>query len=165
MIRLLALLRADTRAVAAVEAGITLSVLLVPVLAAIVGAGQGLTLQYRLDRATHMGLLYAWGTPTGAATTANVVSAAQAGFGTASSTSTAPTASISASLACYCLDQTGTRTGSTTTTVSCTGTCSGGQVLGKWITVTATSSFTPLLVGSWGGGAWTLKNTSTARIQ
>ena len=153
----------DRRGVAALEAGITLGALLVPLLAGLVGVGQALLLQYRVDRATHMGLLYAWGAGS-AATAAQVQSAAQAGYGTGTGSGTAMTPT--ASLACYCMDQTGTRASSNTTPASCTATCSvSGQVLAKWVTLTSSASFTPVLVGAWTGGAWTISSTSTVRVQ
>ncbi len=151
----------DRRGIAALETGIVLSALLLPMLAGIAGVGQATLLQYRVDRATHMGLLYAWGTPS-TATASNVVAAAQAGYGS----SNTDTSTTTASIACYCLDQAGTRTSSNTTSVSCTGSCTtSGQVLGKWVTVATSISFTPVLAGSWSGGAWTLQNSSTVRIQ
>ncbi len=153
-------LHQDRRGSAALEAAIVITALLAPLLALLVGVGQAMLTQYRVDRATHAALLYAWGTPATAMTTSNVTAAAQAGYGTGSTMT--PTAAIS----CYCMDQTGTRVSASTTAVSCTGTCSvSGQVLARWVTVTSSASFTPLLKGPWDGKAWTLQNSSTVRIQ
>lgn len=146
----------DRRGVAALETGLVVSLLLLPLLSGVAGAGQALLTQFRLDRALHAALMHGWGDPS--ASTANLQAAALLGYG-----SDGPTMSSTVTIACYCITaSTGART---TTTVACNGACSNGQIVGKYATVTASASFTPIMTVTWGGSAWNMSATGTARVQ
>ncbi len=147
----------DRRGVAALETGLVTAFLLLPLLSGVTGAGQALMTQQRLDRALHAALMRGWAAP-GSANASILQSAAQSGYGAGGATMT-PTASI----ACYCITlATGARSNTTT---ACGTTCANGQVLGTYATVTASASFTPIITVTWGGAAWNLSATGTARIQ
>lgn len=146
----------DRRAVAALETGLVVSLLLLPLLSAVAGAGQALLTQFRLDRALHAALMHGWGAPT--ANAAVLRSAAQLGYGTAS-----PAMTATASISCYCVTvATGIRESAEK---PCTATCASGTVMGTYATVTATAAFAPILAVTWGRAAWTLSATGTARLQ
>lgn len=154
-------LKHDRRAVAAVETGVVLAFFLAPLLAGVTGVGQAMLTQYRVDRATHAGLMAAWYAPT-TVNAVDVQQAALSGYGTANGDTLTPVASF----ACYCVDPAGTRTAGSTVPIACNGTCtSSSQVLGKWVTLNSTASFTPILFGSWSRTPWTLSASSTVRIK
>jgi Flp pilus assembly protein TadG len=146
----------DRRGVAALEMALITTFLLLPLTAGVVGSGQAILTQYRVDRALHAGLMYAWGLPT--ATTSAIQTAATAGSG-----ANATTVSATASIACYCISPTGTRGGGTS--VSCPGSCTSPQVVATYATVTTTAGFTPIFPTPWGTAAWTLSATGTVRVQ
>lgn len=153
----------DRRAIAAVETALVISFLLLPMMALITGSGQALLEQYRIDRGLHSGLMYAWGKPT--APQGEIQSAATSGYG-----SYTPAMTAVASIACYCITApaaspatAGTRAGGTTAV--CGSTCPSGQTLGTWVTVTASTTFTPIFTLNWGSAAWPISATGTVRVQ
>lgn len=146
--------RRDRRGVAALEMALVTTFLLLPLTAAISGAGQALIARSRVDLGLHAGLMYAWGLPT--ATNSQIITAAQAASGPTNTTVTA-----NATVACYCIPATGTRAAGTV--VDCAGSCSSG-VLGRWVTVSTSSSFTPIFP-AFGTTQMTLTATGTVRVQ
>ncbi len=147
----------DRRGVAAVEAGIVLALFITPLLSVMVGAGQGMLLQYRVDRALHTGLIYAsWATGS-TATKPLVETAAQNGYGTAP-----PTMTATATYSCYCIPNTGTRSGVAST--ACSTTCGTGTVLARYVALTTADTYTPIFTMNWGSAAWTISATGTIRV-
>ncbi len=124
-------LLADRRGAIAIEAAIVLALVFVPVTFGLFDLGTALTARLRVDRALQAGLFAAWGV-TGASA-AQLTQAAIAGAG-----SGAHSVAATASFACYCLPPTATLAAGTA--VACTGTCSGGQVLGEWVSLTTSAS-------------------------
>ena len=145
----------DIRGVAALETGIVLPLLLGPLMTLMAGAGQAMMIQYQLDRGLHSALLTAWGIPKAAVAT--IQTAAQNGYGTGGATMTS-----TVSYACSCISPTGTHASGTVQ--ACNTSCGGGQVIGTWVTVTNTASFSPVLGWTWGKGAWNLSATGTVRV-
>jgi Flp pilus assembly protein TadG len=146
----------DRSGAAALEMALITTFLLLPLSAGLIGSGQALLTQYRVDRALHAALIYAWTAPT--ASSAALQSAAQGGYGAGGGT-----LATSASTACYCIDPTGSRASGTA--VLCTGTCTAPQIVGTWVTVNASAVFTPVFPIPWTSAAWTLSATGTVRVQ
>ncbi len=150
-------LAGDRRGVAALEMALVSTFLLLPLTAGVIGSGQALLTQYRVDRALHSALVFAWGSPT--ATSATLQGAAQGGYGNGGAAVT-----VTASSACYCIPPTGTRGSGSAAT--CGGTCSvNGQVVGTWVTITTSAGFTPVFPILWTSASWTLSATATVRVQ
>ena len=149
-------LGADRRAVASVEAALALALVLLPLLLGLFDLGTALTTRVRLDRAVQAGLFYAWG--TSGAGTAAIAQAAVAGYGGGK-----PTLTASAGMACYCLAPTGTRASGTA--VACTDSCPSGEVLGVWLTLTATAPVVLPFPLPGVASPLTLAATSTVRSQ
>lgn len=150
------LLRRDRRGAIAVETALVLSFLLLPLLAVVVDAGRALMLQYRVSRAMHSALIYAWGVP--AAPAADIIVAAQDGYGT-----TSPVLTATASYSTLCILPTGTRLLGLAPLNG--NTCIVGQVLATWVSATASTSFTPILPLNWGSGAWVVSASATVRVK
>lgn len=149
-------LRRDRRGAIAVETALVLSFLLLPLLALLVDAGRALLLQYRVSRAMHSALIYAWGVP--AAPTADVITAAQDGYGP-----TGPALTATASYSNLCILPTGTRLLGVAPLSG--NTCLAGQVLATWVNATTSTSFTPILPINWGTGAWAVSVSATVRVK
>lgn len=159
----------DRRGVAAVETALVGSFVLLPLMGGLVGIAQAVQVQNALDRGLHAGLLLAWAKPTLTTTTtptlqAAVTSAVQDAYG-------ATTPVVTAAPSWYCMSPTGTRGSGTTTTSG--GTCTGSQVKSKYVTITVTAKFTPVVdvgINGWsqaGGtaGLVSLSSTATVRVQ
>lgn len=123
--------RRDKRGSVALEAALMISLVLVPLTLAVVGAGQIIATQMRLDRALHAAMLFAWATP--AATKTAVEAAALAGYGAGN-----PPLTASAPIECFCMLATSTRQSGTA--ASCSGTCLTGFVMGVYVTPTLTAT-------------------------
>ena len=146
----------NRRGSVAVEAALALGLVLVPLLLALADLGLALSVQMRLERANQAALFYAWG--NSGASVAAIKSAASAGYGVSD-----PSFAATASEACYCITQTGTR--SSGTAVACTGSCASGQQVATWLTVqSSTSVALPVPLPGY-GSSLSLSSGSTARVQ
>jgi Flp pilus assembly protein TadG len=123
----------DRTGVAATEAALATSIVLIPLSLGIIDYGALVADEARLDRALQSAVYYVWNNPTGF-TTAGIQSAAAAGFGTAS-----PTVTVTASSSCQCVSNGYSPVGGT---VSCSATCPSGEALASYLTITATATFT-----------------------
>ena len=156
----------DKAGVAAVEMAIVSTFVLVPLLGGFISFSQALELQARLDRGVHVAMIDAWGQPTLTTATSptlstEMTSAVAKGYGTG----TAPT--VVATAAWYCISPTGTK--ATGTLATQTTTCTAPQILGKWVAVTATVTFTPIMktitFANTMNGVVSLNSISTVRVQ
>ncbi len=154
MVRRMQRLWRDRRGVAALEMALITTFLLLPVTAGVIGSGQALLTQYRVDRALHAGLMYAWGSANAGA----IQTAAQFG-GDATNLSISATATI----ACYCISPTGTR--ATGAAVTCGNSCTSPQISASYATVNTSAGFTPIFPTPWGTSGWTLSATGTVRVK
>lgn len=159
-------LASDVRGIAAVEMALMSAFILLPMLGGFVGITEALELQSRLDRGIHAAIMSAWGQPSlvGTALSTAMTTAVTDGFGTG----TAP--AVTGTATWYCVSPTSSRSGAAS--VPSGTTCTAPQILGKWITVSATIGFTPVInvdIGGWNqaghGGVVTLAATSTVRVQ
>jgi Flp pilus assembly protein TadG len=131
--------RRDRRGVAATEAAYATAVILVPLALGVIDIGVVVADMARLDRALQAAAFAVWSSPSNfiasplpSAATSAISTAANAGFGSA-----APTPTVSASTACYCVTS-GYSKGSS---VSCSGSCTSGTV-GAYVTITVSATFT-----------------------
>ena len=120
-----------TRGSASVEAALTIALVMIPLTLGMIDYGEAISETARLDRAYQAAIYNIWANP-GSYTASTIQSAAQAAYG-----STSPSLSISTTTACYCVTS-GYIKGSA---VSCTATCSGGQILAAYQTVAASTRF------------------------
>lgn len=146
----------DRHGIAAVEAALVSAFVLLPMLFMMVGSGEGLYEQYRIDRALHSALISAWGDPT--LSDSAIAAAAEASYGV----STTPMAAVS-SHGYFCIQPTGTRASGTATTAS--GSCATGQVKGIWVTVALSAQLHASVPLPGGLSAWSLQSAGTARVQ
>jgi Flp pilus assembly protein TadG len=130
----------DRRGVAATEAALAISLILMPLILGVIDYGALLAAEARLDRALQAAVYYVWNNPTSFTTagissagTAGISSAANAGFGGAS-----PTLTVTSTMACSCVSS----GYSPVSTVSCSGSCTSGQTVAAYVTITASASFT-----------------------
>ena len=149
-------LQRDRQGAIAVETALVLAVLLLPLMALLTDAGRGLLLQYRVSRAMHSALVYAWGVP--AAPAADILTAAQDGYGVST-----PTLTATASYSNLCISPTGTR--SSGSAPQSGNTCGSGQILATWVVATASTSFAPILPINWSTSAWTVSASATVRVK
>ncbi len=126
----------DRRGAAAVEAVLVISLVLAPLCLGVAAYGIVLVDTARLDRALQAALFYVWSNPTGF-TTSGIQTAAAAGYDGTSYASASPALTVNATTACYCVSSSAIKGAS----VSCTGTCTTGQTLGTYVTVTASATF------------------------
>ncbi len=154
----------DRRGVAAVEMALVATVLLLPLCAFTTEVGQALLTQYRLSRALHAGLMYAWGAPT-SATVTTIQSAASAGFQTNGGTGPYESAVMTpvASILYYCIDPT-VGTHGASTVASSTSTCPNGQVVGTWVNLSLSATIPTIFVNYKGSASWPLTIAGTVRI-
>ncbi len=149
----------DRRGVAAVEATMVISLVLVPLCLGVAAYGMVLADTARLDRALQAALFYIWSNPTGF-TTSGVQTAAASGYDNTSYANASPALTVTATSACYCVSSLAIKGSS----VSCTGTCTSGTV-GTYVTVTASATFTlPVVVQSL-TSPWTQSVSGTVRTQ
>ena len=156
MTRLLALLR-DRSGVAAMETALIGGLLLVPMLAGAADFGLILAGWAAASRAEQAGILYAFGT---GASTSGMQSAATAAYGTA-----LPAPTVTASTACYCLPSSSSWDRGSASAVSCTSTCSSGDVLTQFVTVSVSAAFTLPMPLPGISSPYTIASTATARLQ
>lgn len=144
------------RGVASVEMAITTLFVLAPLCAGVADLGVMIATWARMNRAQEAAITYAWSNP--AATAAAIQSAASGMWGAA-----APTLSVKASTACYCISPTGTRQSGTP--VGCSGSCGNSQVLAGYVTTTLSTAVT--LVAPLPGTAspYPISTTATVRVQ
>jgi Flp pilus assembly protein TadG len=122
----------DRAGIAAVEAALATGIILIPLTLGVIAYGAVLANEARLDRALQSATYYVWNNMSGF-TTAGITTAANAGFGSA-----APTPTVTTSTTCKCVSS----GYNPVSTVACTGTCSSGQTLASYLTITITASFT-----------------------
>ncbi|HTW71077.1 MAG TPA: hypothetical protein VME47_14400 [Acetobacteraceae bacterium] len=155
--------RAGRRGVVSIEAALAIALVLLPACLGVIGLGMALTAANRLDRAVQAAVFYAWanqGTATGwgsvgSTSLAGAQNAAVASYGTA-----APTATITTSVAFYCV------TGGyaqVPPAVTDTTACPAGESLAAYLTVAASASVTP--PGMPSATAIPLSVTGTVRVQ
>ncbi|MDE2005487.1 MAG: pilus assembly protein [Rhodospirillales bacterium] len=149
-------LRRDRRGAVAVEAAIVLALVLVPVAFGLLDLGEVLTARLRVDRALQAGLFAAWAISGPSA--AQITQAATAGAGGG-----AHPVAASASFACYCLAPTATL--ATASAAVCSGSCGSGQVLGEWVSLTASASVSLPFPLPGVPGSLTLTASGSSRIQ
>ncbi len=132
----------DRRGVAAVEMALTVSLVLLPLCACLIVAGQALETQYRLTRAMHAGFMYAWRYPTDPNLLTNTQAAVQAAYG--------PTtlATNAASPVCFCIPPNGTLTQATSSFQCSQTTCPSGTpanyIKTTWLSVVVAQNYSPL---------------------
>lgn len=151
-------LRRDQKGAIAVETALVLAFLLLPLMALLADAGRGLLLQYRVSRAMHSALVYAWGVPVAPAS--DIVTAAQDGYGTSSPS---PSLTASASYSTLCITPTGTR--SSGSAPQNNNSCASGQILATWVIASASTSFSPILPLNWSTSAWAVSASATVRVK
>ena len=149
---------ADRRAVVSIEAALALGLVVLPMLLGLFDLGTALTVRLRVDRALQAGLFGAWG--VAGASAAQISQAAVAGAGSGS-----PAVSASTDLACYCLPPTGTLQDASPAACGDAGSCPSGQVLGEWVTVTASAPVSLAFPLPGVASPLVLSATGTARIQ
>jgi Flp pilus assembly protein TadG len=150
----------DRSGVAAVEATMVISLVLVPLCLGVAAYAMVLADTAQLDRALQAGLFYVWSNPTGF-TTSGVRAAAAAGFDNTSYVGTSPALTVTASSACYCVSSSAVKGAA----VSCTGSCATGQTIGTYVTVTASAAFTLPVVVQTLTSPLTQSVTGTVRTQ
>ena len=121
----------DRHGSATVEAALAISLVLLPLTLGMIDFGEAIAETARLDRAYDAALYYIWANP-GSVTAATIQQAAQSAYGTA-----APTLSVSASTACWCVSASYVKAGAAT----CTATCPTGQTLAAYLTLSTTAQF------------------------
>ena len=134
---------AGQRGFASVEAALAIALVLLPVCLGVIGLGMALTAADRLDRAVQAAAYYAWanqGTAAGwgsvgSASLTGAQNAAVAAYGTA-----APAATITASVAFYCVTGGYTRVPPAVTDTTA---CPAGEALATYLTVVASTTVTP----------------------
>jgi Flp pilus assembly protein TadG len=132
----------DRAGVAATEAALAISLLLLPLCLGAVAYGAAVADAARLDRALQSAVYYVFSNYSSFTTTSGIssatktalTSAATAGFGTA-----APTPTVTATQTCYCVTNNYTITG---TAVACSTTCTGSQTIAAYVTITVNATFT-----------------------
>jgi Flp pilus assembly protein TadG len=149
----------DRRGVAAVEAVLVTSLVLVPLCLGAAAYAMVLVYTAQLDRALQAALFYVWNNPTGF-TTSGVQTAAAAGYDNTSYANTSPTLTVNASTACYCVSTSAIKGAS----VSCAGTCTSATV-GTYVTVTVSATFTLPIVVSGLSSPLTQSVSGTVRTQ
>jgi Flp pilus assembly protein TadG len=130
----------DRGGVAATEAALAISLVLVPLALGVIDVSLAIVDTARLDRALQAAVFYVWNNPTSfnvnplpTATTSALSTAATNGYG-----SNSPTLTVSAATACMCVSS-GYIQGAA---VSCTGSCSAGQTVAMYATITVSATFT-----------------------
>jgi Flp pilus assembly protein TadG len=132
----------DRAGVAATEAALVISLLLLPLCLGAIAYGAAVADAARLDRALQSAVYYVFSnyssfTATGgisSTTTKALTSAATAGFGTA-----APTPTVNVAQTCYCVSNSYAITGAA---VACSTTCTGSQTIASYVTITVNATFT-----------------------
>jgi Flp pilus assembly protein TadG len=147
--------RRDRRGVAALETALAVSLVVLPLCAGLVVAGQALQLQYRLTRAMHAGFIYAWRNPTASNTA--IQSAVQAAIPTLTLYSNA------ASNLCFCIPPNGTIIQSNGSFACGTQTCSNGTVLSVWVSIVVGGTYSPLF--PFPGLPTSVQSGGTVRLQ
>ena len=125
----------DRAGVAAVEAALGMSLLLLPLCMGMVDYGLAVADAARLDRALQSAVLYVFSNQTGF-TGSGISAAAGAGFGAGS-----PTPTVTSATTCKCVSS----GYSPVSTVTCASTCPSGQTLATYVTITVTASFNLLI--------------------
>ncbi len=156
MIRGSSLLR-DRRGVAAMETALVGGLLLVPMLGGAADFGLILAGWAAASRAEQAALLYAFGTGPSAS---GMESAATAAYGTA-----LPAPTVTASTACYCLPSSSSWDRGSASAVSCSTTCSSGDVLTEFVTVSVSAVFTLPMPLPGVASPYTISSSATARLQ
>ena len=141
----------------AVEAALVLPAVMLPLLFSVAAMGHSVSTQVRLDRALHTAMLYAWATP--GAAVSGIQSAATSGYGAGAPTMATPVSTI----ACYCIQPTGTRQSGTA--IACTGTCTTGLVRASYVTTSLTATVTTTLPVASSLMSQTLTAAGTVRLQ
>lgn len=152
MRRLRALL-ADRAGIAALETGMV-GVLAVTLLGGMADFGIVLSTGMQVTRAERAAMLYAWA--NSAAAPGAIVSAAQAAF---------PAAAVSVSSACYCLPSSAPWAHAGATAVGCATSCSAGNVLTEYLTVTVSATVALPLPLPVIAASYALAATGTTRLQ
>jgi Flp pilus assembly protein TadG len=134
----------DRAGVAAIEATITIGLILAPLSLGVIDYATALTDMVRLDQALQSAVYYVWNNQTGY-TNAGITAAADAGFGAA-----APTPTVTTTTACSCVSSGYSKVSS----VSCAGSCPTNQTVATYLTITVSASFTlpvtvPTLTSPW----------------
>jgi Flp pilus assembly protein TadG len=149
----------DRAGVASIEAALVALFILVPMLGGATDAGMILYTWGKVTRAEQAGLLSAWGS---AASSTTMRAAAETAYGTAA---VAPT--IQASIACYCLPTATTYSRGSAAPMLCSTTCSSGNTLTQFATVSVSTTVTlPMPVPLIGfASPFGVASTATARLQ
>ena len=150
-------LRQDQSAVISIELALLAGLVLLPLTLGAVDAGELIVARARLDQALHAALFYAYSNAN--AKVADVVTAAQAGYGTGG------TPTVSAVIAQYCIaPATGYPQGATPSQPS-NGSCQNtAQVVETYLTVTASASVTLPFTVQWVMPNVTFNISGKARI-
>ena len=109
-----------------------ISIVLLPLCLAAVNVAETQATAARMDRALQAAIYYVW-TNSSTYTTSNAQSAARAAYGSAS-----PTLTVNASTSCSCV----TSGYKFSSSVACTSTCPANQSVAKYVTVTASATYT-----------------------
>jgi hypothetical protein len=115
---------------------LAVSLVVLPLCACLIVAGQALYTQYRLTRAMHAGFIYAWRYPN--ATDAAIESAVQAAI---------PSVTLGANTAsnlCFCIPPNGTIFQSNGSFACGSQTCSNGTILSVWVSIVLSANYSPL---------------------
>jgi Flp pilus assembly protein TadG len=122
----------DRRGSVTVESALVFTFVLMPMMVLGIGFGLALTAWSQVNLVEQSVMYMVWNNPA-TATAAQISSFVQASYGAAK-----PAVTVNASTACYCIAPTGTRTAGTS--VSCSGSCSNGQVLATYLQVTVAAT-------------------------
>jgi Flp pilus assembly protein TadG len=147
--------------VASIEAALGIALVLLPLCLGVIGLGMALVTANRLDCALQAAVFYAWanpGTPTGWGSVGSASVTAARNAAVAAYGSSAPSATITVSVAFDCVSS-----GYLKTQPPTGYTCPAGQSVATYLTVTASTSVAP--PGMPVAPAIPLSVTGTARVQ
>ena len=139
-----------------VELALIASLVLLPMTIGAVDAAQIITTRARLDQALHEAMFYAWA--NGGSVTASAVQ-------TTAASASAPQPSVTASITQYCITPATGYPSSGSPNLPNNGSCSNGQSLESYLSVTASASVTLFFTGWVITSPTTLSVTGQARIK
>jgi len=154
---------AARRGVVSVEAALGIALVLIPVCLGVIGLGKALIAAGQMDRAVQAAVFYAWanqGTPAGWGSAGSTSLAAARNAAIAAYGAAAPAATITTSVAFYCVSR---GYAQVPPAVTDTTACPAGESLATYLTVAASASVTP--PGMPSAAAIPLSVTSTVRVQ
>lgn len=147
----------NRRGVVSLEAALIFCVVLTPLLLGAMSYGEAFMAWTRMNRVEQSLLFYVWQNP------ANATNTTVSNFVTNNYSTMTPAMSASASTACYCITPTGSRL--TGTSVSCSGTCTSGQQVAEYVSITVSTSLTLPATVPGLANPLSLSSTGTVRIQ